>query len=94
MRSFACRIVGLVLAASVAPATAQTYPNRPITIVVGYPPGATSDLLARTVGEPLAAVLGQPVLIDNRAARAAMSRPPTSRAPLPTVTPSWSAPTR
>ena len=67
MRPFVCRIAGLVLLASVAPALAQTYPNRPITIVVGYPPGASSDLLARTVGEPLAAVLGQPVLIDNRA---------------------------
>jgi Uncharacterized protein conserved in bacteria len=67
MRSFVCRIVSLVLLASVAPVAAQTYPNRPITIVVGYPPGATSDLLARTVGEPLAAALGQPVLIDNRA---------------------------
>jgi tripartite-type tricarboxylate transporter receptor subunit TctC len=67
MRSFVCRIAGLVLLASVAPAVAQTYPNRPITIVVGYPPGASSDLLARTVGEPLATVFGQPVLIDNRA---------------------------
>jgi tripartite-type tricarboxylate transporter receptor subunit TctC len=67
MRPLVCRIAGLVLLASVAPALAQTYPNRPITIVVGYPPGASSDLLARTVGEPLAAVLGQPVLIDNRA---------------------------
>jgi tripartite-type tricarboxylate transporter receptor subunit TctC len=67
MRSFVCRIVSLVLLASVAPVAAQTYPSRPITIVVGYPPGATSDLLARTVGEPLAAALGQPILIDNRA---------------------------
>jgi tripartite-type tricarboxylate transporter receptor subunit TctC len=67
MRPFVCRIAGLVLLASVAPALAQTYPNRPITIVVGYPPRASSDLLARTVGEPLAAVLGQPALIDNRA---------------------------
>ena len=67
MRSFVCRIVSLVLLASVAPVAAQTYPSRPITIVVGYPPGATSDLLARTVGEPLAAALEQPVLIDNRA---------------------------
>ena len=67
MRSFVCRIVSLVLLASVSPVAAQTYPSRPITIVVGYPPGATSDLLARTVGEPLAAALWQPVLIDNRA---------------------------
>jgi tripartite-type tricarboxylate transporter receptor subunit TctC len=43
-----------------------SYPTRPITIVVAYPPGSTSDLLARTVGDPLSARLGQPVVIDNR----------------------------
>ena len=82
MRSFVCRIVSLVLLASVAPVAAQTYPSRPITIVVGYPPGATSDLLARTVGEPLAAALG------------ATSRPPMWRARRATATRCWSAPTR
>jgi tripartite-type tricarboxylate transporter receptor subunit TctC len=45
---------------------AETYPTHPVSIVVGYPPGATSDLLARTVGDPLSTVLGQPVVIDNR----------------------------
>ena len=59
-------ILSLALVAIAGPAIAQTYPSRPITIVVGYPPGATSDLLARTVGEPLSGVLGQPVVVDNR----------------------------
>jgi tripartite-type tricarboxylate transporter receptor subunit TctC len=49
-----------------APVLAQEYPTRPVTIVVGYTPGATSDLLARTVGERLSAAWGQSVIVDNR----------------------------
>src|SRR5258708_12869643 len=45
---------------------AQDYPTRPVTIVVGYTPGATSDLLARTVAERLNAAWGQSVIVDNR----------------------------
>jgi tripartite-type tricarboxylate transporter receptor subunit TctC len=56
----------LVLAVIGAPAAAQDYPSRPVTVVVGYAPGATSDLLARTVGERLNASWGQPVIVDNR----------------------------
>ena len=47
-------------------ALAQDFPTRPVTIVVGYPPGATSDLVARTIGERLNAAWGQPVIVDNR----------------------------
>ena len=46
---------------------AQDYPSRPVTIVVAYPPGATSDLLGRTVGERLGSAWGQTVIVDNRA---------------------------
>ena len=53
----------LLLAAS---AVAQDYPSRPVTVVVGYAPGAASDLVARTIGERLAAVWGQQVVVDNR----------------------------
>jgi len=58
----------VVLAAQMmaAAAMAQDYPSRPVTIVVGYTPGATSDLLARTVGERLNASWSQPVIVDNR----------------------------
>ncbi|HEY9530050.1 MAG TPA: tripartite tricarboxylate transporter substrate binding protein [Burkholderiales bacterium] len=45
---------------------AQTYPARPIRIVVPFPPGNASDLASRTIAEPLAKRLGQPVVIDNR----------------------------
>jgi tripartite-type tricarboxylate transporter receptor subunit TctC len=54
------------LATMVAPASAQDYPTRSITIVVPQAPAASSDLLARTLGERLNAVWGQPVVIDNR----------------------------
>jgi tripartite-type tricarboxylate transporter receptor subunit TctC len=45
---------------------AQPYPQKPITIVVPYPPGATLDLLARLVGQKLKDSLGQPVIVENR----------------------------
>ena len=43
---------------AMAPASAQTYPSRPITIVVPYVPGGTTDAAARFVAEPMAATLG------------------------------------
>jgi tripartite-type tricarboxylate transporter receptor subunit TctC len=50
------------------PAIAQTgpYPNKPIRLVVVYPPGNSSDLVARFVAERIMPILGQPVIVDNR----------------------------
>ena len=56
----------MALASAGLPAAAQDYPSRPITIVVGYTPGAASDLLARTVADGLNAAWGRPVIVDNR----------------------------
>ena len=56
-----------VCVAGVSSVSAQTYPSRPITIVLGFTPGAASDTAARLVGEHLSAAVGQPVVIDNRA---------------------------
>jgi tripartite-type tricarboxylate transporter receptor subunit TctC len=58
--------VALVLAAFAAPAAAQDYPTRPITLLVPQTPGASSDLLARTLGERLLAAWGQAIVIENR----------------------------
>jgi tripartite-type tricarboxylate transporter receptor subunit TctC len=48
------------------PANAQTYPSRPIKVVVPFPPGGPTDGMARIISERLGAVLGQPIVIENR----------------------------
>lgn len=49
-----------------AAATAQTFPNRTIKIIVPYAAGGTADTLARKIGQQLTGYLGQPVIVDNR----------------------------
>ena len=52
-------------------AGAQDYPQKQITLVVGYTPGGSNDLVARIVGPRMAEILGQPVVIENRPGAAA-----------------------
>ncbi len=59
---WAALLSGLLLAGAVG---AQTYPARPVTLMVPYPPGGLSDVIARTVNSALSKHLGQPVVVEN-----------------------------
>src|SRR5690242_21755833 len=61
------RALALAILATVAlGAFAQTWPAKPVRIVVPYPPGGTSDILARAIGQKLSEAWGQPVVIENK----------------------------
>ncbi len=59
-------VLALVALGTATSLFAQAYPSRPIKILVGYPAGGAVDLVARTVGQQLAASMGQPVVIENK----------------------------
>jgi tripartite-type tricarboxylate transporter receptor subunit TctC len=59
-------ILALALAAWLGAAAAQTFPTRVVRVVVPQPPGGGFDAVARTVSEPFAVLLGQPVIVENR----------------------------
>jgi len=65
------RIVFLLAAvaalAAVVPVFAQSWPSSPVKMVIPWPPGGGNDILGRKLGDGLAAALGQPVVVDNRA---------------------------
>ena len=63
-RTIQAAVVAAMLA--VGPAAAQDYPNKPVRIVVGFAAGSVSDLVARTIGQKLGSVLGQPFIIEIR----------------------------
>ena len=62
-RAFAAAVAASLLAAGTA--SAQTYPNRPITLIVAFPPGGADDATARMFQDPFQKALGQPVIIEN-----------------------------
>jgi tripartite-type tricarboxylate transporter receptor subunit TctC len=78
---FAGVLASFVIA--VLPALAQTFPNRPIRVIVNFPPGGTGDIVARLIGGKLSIALGQSVFVENRpgaggtvGARSVVNAPP------------------
>lgn len=63
---FLTKFFGALLCIATSLAFAQSYPNKPVRMVVPFPPGGTTDILARAVGQKLSESWGQLVVIDNR----------------------------
>src|SRR2546425_7792027 len=60
------RLCALLLTLVCGIAWAQDYPNKPVRMVVGFPPGGGTDVVARILSPRLGELLGQPIVIDNR----------------------------
>ena len=67
MRRALTLLLALILAGASANAGAQAYPAKPIRLVVGFAPGGAADYVARAIGESLGRVVGQSIVIENRA---------------------------
>ena len=65
-RAKALTVVALATLSFTPGAFAQTWPDRPIKLIVPFGPGSFPDMVARVVGEKMAANLGQPIVVDNR----------------------------
>src|SRR5579859_2909983 len=59
-------LVSLLLAFALGQAHAQSYPTHPVHLVGGFTPGGGVDITARLLAKPLAEILGQPVIVDNK----------------------------
>lgn len=66
-RSFYSLVVLLTITVATTTAAQQTYPNKPIRVVVAFGPGGIADTIARLVGQKLSERFGQSIVVDNRA---------------------------
>ena len=65
-RTFLAGAAALSLSGLALPVRAQNWPTRPIRLVVPYPPGGSSDIIARIISQPLSQALGQTVVVENK----------------------------
>ncbi len=61
------KLLAAVLASAAFAAVAQDYPNRPVTMIVPFPPGGVADITARPVAEAMGRFLKEPVVVENKA---------------------------
>ena len=62
----ACAVTLALLCFTLAPALAQTWPQKPIRVIVPFPAGGGTDVVARMVADHLSKLLGQPIFVENR----------------------------
>jgi tripartite-type tricarboxylate transporter receptor subunit TctC len=73
MKKTVILIVAFVICCAFSiPAVAQTYPSKPVTLVIPYPPGGNVDTGARIIAEPLRQIFGKPFVIENKAGAGGM----------------------
>ena len=66
LRALACAVAALAALSLPARAQAQDYPSKPIRYIVPFPPGGSSDFIARAIAPHMAEKMGQPIVVENR----------------------------
>ena len=67
LRSLLPTVAGLLVACTTMAAAQADYPNRPVRLIIPFPPGGSNDVVGRMIGDQLGKQLGKQVIIDNRA---------------------------
>ena len=75
MRSMLVVALGFAAALAAGGALAQAYPTKPVKLIVTYPPGGSSDLMARVFGQKLGEVWGQSVIVESKPGAAGSTSP-------------------
>src|SRR6185295_14033763 len=70
VRWLTAALVAVALSVAAAPVRAEDYPSRPITLIVPFPPGGSSDIVMRLVAHKVAEGIKQPIIIENRSGAA------------------------
>jgi tripartite-type tricarboxylate transporter receptor subunit TctC len=66
MKKLLTLVAAAVMAVAAAPASAQSWPSRPVKLVIPFPAGGATDIVGRTIAQKLSASLGQNVVVENR----------------------------